>query len=65
MFLPIWRARAENGPANPAKFVYFSALVVERESTVGQRVPKLRVAHDGGVTDAVDRVDHVAHTDGV
>ncbi len=52
-------------PGEPSQFVHLAGLAVEREPTVGQRLPELRIAHHGGVTDAVDRVDHVADADGV
>ena len=52
-------------PDEPSQLVHLAGLVVEREPAVSQHLPELWIAHHGGVTDAVDRVDHVADADGV
>ncbi len=65
MLRPICRARAENGPT------YVSSSLISPVS--GSRVnpcsasaeTELRIAHDGGVADAVDGLDAVAHADRV
>jgi len=38
-------------------------LRIEGEAARGERVPEHRIAHDGGVPDAVDRVKAVPHAD--
>src|SRR5450631_636119 len=52
-------------PGEPSQLVHLAGLSVHGEPAVSQHLPELRIAHHGGVTDPVDRVDHVAHTDGV